>query len=264
MRKIVNIVMWVSLVVVILVVGFLAKNHYNNTPVKALKVEINYSENGESNRFLTYEDINTFVRHRYDSLKGRKIKDIDLEQIENDLLDIPYVKNANLYETIDGQVQMRIKQRKAIVRIIDALGDQFYLDDEAHILPIRSFFPAHVLICNGFIGNIGFYSKHYSGSKMDSIVNNSILKEIYNMAKYINNDNMLRHQIVQMNVDINGEFTLVPLVSNHIIKFGKADNIDAKFTKLKLFYTEGLGHHRWNNYRVINLKYKNQIVCTKN
>jgi len=50
---------------------------------------------------------------------------------------------------------------------------------------------------------------------------------------------------------------------SYIIEFGNAENIEVKFNKLKIFYKEGLGHHKWSNYRKINLRYKNQIVCTK-
>ena len=264
MLKILKIILWIIIPISIVVVGLLAQNYYYNTKVKALNIEINYNKNGESNRFLTYDDINTFISHRYDSIIGKKIQYINIEDIESDLLEMPYIKSADAYITLEGNIELRINQRKAIIRVIDAMGDQFYLDDQARILPIRSFFPARVPICNGYVGNFRYYSKDYSNAELDSIVQNSMLKEIYLMAKYIESDTMLRSQIVQFNVDINGEFILVPLVSNHIIKFGKAENIERKFEKLKIFYTKGLGHHRWNNYRVLNLKYKNQIVCTKN
>lgn len=248
----------------VVVVGIMAKNHYENRRINKLAVEINYNKNGETNRLLTYEDINTFVRNRYDSIIGKKVKDVNVEEIEKDLLSLNYVKNADVYTTVEGEVQMRINQRKAIVRVIDVLGDQFYLDEEGHVLPIRSFFPAHVIVCNGVIPSIGFYSKDYSGNELDSVLENSILNDVYRMSLFIEKDTLLNKQIAQMNVDINGEFTLVPLVSSHVILFGKANDIDIKFNKLKLFYTDGLAHHRWNDYKIINLKYKNQIVCTKN
>ncbi len=263
MLRILKILLWISLPILVVAVGIIAQNNSQNRKVNNLAIEINYNKNGETNRLLTYEDINTFVRHRYDSIIGRKVKDVDVEKMENDLLSMKYVKSANVYTTVDGQIQLRINQRKAIVRVINSLGDQFYIDEEGKILPIRSFFPAHVVVCNGNIPALGLYSNTYSEAESDSIINNSILKDIYKMALTIDHDSLLHKQIVQMNVDINGEFTLSPLVSNHIIKFGKAKDIKTKFNKLKLFYTDGLAHHRWNNYKIINLKYRNQIVCTK-
>ncbi len=263
MRKVLQILAWIIIPIIILVVGILAQEYNQNRVIKELKVDINYRENGEVNRFLTYEDINTFVRHRYDSIEGKAQKDVNIEKLEEDLKDIPYVLRANAYSTLDGTIQLRIKQRRALVRVVDIMGDQFYLDEEATILPIRSFFPARVPICNGAIPSLGFYAKQRSQAQLDSLIRNSILFDIYRMAKYIDNDSLLRMQIVQMNVDDNGEFELVPLVSRHIIEFGTAENIEEKFEKLIVFYKEGLGHHKWNDYKKLNLKYKNQIVCTK-
>ena len=45
-----------------------------------------------------------------------------------------------------------------------------------------------------------------------------------------------------------------------------AKTIDSKagIKKLKTFYTEGLNKtDGWNKYSTINIKYKNQVVCTK-
>jgi cell division protein FtsQ len=60
------------------------------------------------------------------------------------------------------------------------------------------------------------------------------------------------------------EFELYPAVGNQKILFGKATDIAEKFEKLKIFYNEGLNKtDNWNKYSTINLKYKNQVVCTK-
>ena len=59
------------------------------------------------------------------------------------------------------------------------------------------------------------------------------------------------------------EMELVPRVGNHTILFGDEKEMDEKFSKLFLFYKEGLSKQGWNKYNVINLKYKDQVVCTK-
>ncbi len=40
-------------------------------------------------------------------------------------------------------------------------------------------------------------------------------------------------------------------------------DLAVKFRKLKILYNEGLKYEGWNNYEKINLKYKNQVICTK-
>ena len=67
-----------------------------------------------------------------------------------------------------------------------------------------------------------------------------------------------------MSINNEKEFELYPAIGNHKIIFGEAKDIAEKFEKLKLFYNEGLNKtDNWNKYAVVNLKYKNQVVCTK-
>ena len=261
--KIIKILGWALIPTAMVVVGIIAQNNYYNSPVNEVKVEINYREKGDLNRFLSYDDISSFINRNYDSIKGSPIKDIDLENLQNSLEELPYIKAANAFATLDGKINLQIQQRRAIIRIIDVDDNNYYLDDMGRIIPIRTKYPARVPVCNGLIPNIGFYINNYSDKELDSIVNNTILEDIYKMAIYIDQDTLLNMQITQLNINNDGEYILTPLVSSQIIEFGKPKNIDAKFKKLKLFYTKGLGHHKWSIYRKISLKYKNQIVCTK-
>jgi cell division protein FtsQ len=64
-------------------------------------------------------------------------------------------------------------------------------------------------------------------------------------------------------VNKNTEFELVPKVGRHIIVFGDIDNMEKKFDKLIVFYKEGLNKTGWDKYKIINLKYENQVVCSK-
>ena len=73
----------------------------------------------------------------------------------------------------------------------------------------------------------------------------------------------LKAQIEQVYVDKTGEFELFPRVGNHIIVFGNAEDIDKKFERLLIFYRNGLSKTGWNKYNVINIKYENQVVCSK-
>ena len=91
-----------------------------------------------------------------------------------------------------------------------------------------------------------------------------MLDELYAMANYINADKFWKSQIQQIYINDEKDMELVPLVGNHKIIFGDTANMDVKFKKLMTFYTQGLSYTGWwNKYSSINLKYKNQIVCTK-
>jgi cell division protein FtsQ len=52
-------------------------------------------------------------------------------------------------------------------------------------------------------------------------------------------------------------------VGNHKIILGDCSDLEQKFKKLFAFYKDGLNKIGWNTYKTINLKYKNQVVCTR-
>ena len=60
-----------------------------------------------------------------------------------------------------------------------------------------------------------------------------------------------------------GDFELIPLVGKQLIILGDANDIKEKFDNLQIFYKQGLSHEGWDKYDTINLKYRNQVVCTK-
>ena len=70
-------------------------------------------------------------------------------------------------------------------------------------------------------------------------------------------------EIQQFFVNEEGDIEFIPRVGNHTVVLGNDQFLDEKFNKLIHFYKEGLNKKGWDNYKVINLKYKNQVVCIK-
>ena len=59
---------------------------------------------------------------------------------------------------------------------------------------------------------------------------------------------------------------LVPRVGEQKIIFGSAlsnEEVKVKFRKLADFYKEGIPYEGWSTYDCFNLKYENQVVCSK-
>ena len=87
---------------------------------------------------------------------------------------------------------------------------------------------------------------------------------IFTISLYSSQDSVLNSLIHQINITPDKEIELYPAIGDHKIIFGEGNDFEEKFNKLKLFYTEGLNKtDGWNKYSVINIKYKNQVVCTK-
>jgi cell division protein FtsQ len=152
------------------------------------------------------------------------------------------------------------------LRIINNRFESFYLDEAGSLLPVNPGFSAHVLVANGFIPDSYMKNPNYRVNILalsDSIFYDSLMTNLFKLAKFITHDSFLKTQIDQIYVNELGEFELIPSIGNHIILLGTTEDLDAKFRKLIVFYRLGLNKIGWNKYNVINIKYKNQVVCSK-
>jgi cell division protein FtsQ len=134
-------------------------------------------------------------------------------------------------------------------------------------MPLSDKYTMKVLVANGNI--LEPYSKRYQNSVHD-IAKDSLLKvtskldELYAMATFISADPFWKAQIHQIYYNNDNEMEIVPMVGDQKIIFGDTTAMEEKFNKLMTFYHEGLNTTGWwNKYSIINLKFRNQIVCTK-
>lgn len=86
---------------------------------------------------------------------------------------------------------------------------------------------------------------------------------LFDFAEYINNDPFWNNQIEQININDKLKVELVPRVGEQIIIMGDLTRYKQKLEKLKKLYLYGLNEMGWNQYKTINLEYKDQVVCTK-
>ena len=134
------------------------------------------------------------------------------------------------------------------------------------LLPVNPDFSARVLVANGLINDSYMKNPNYRVnilSLSDSVYYDSLLTNLYKLTMYITHDKFLKAQIAQIYVAENSEFELIPRIGNHVILLGTADDLDDKFKRLYAFYRFGLNKIGWNKYNVINIKYRNQVVCSK-
>jgi cell division protein FtsQ len=234
--------------------------------VKGKTVDI-VIEKDNDNSFIDEDDIIKFLKDRNDTLVNQPMKDINVYKIEQALNTHPSIAESEVAVTVNGDVSINIKQRKPIVRIINSSGESFYIDNRATVMPLADHYTARVLVVNGFIPEK--YSQFYKFSvpqieKDSAFKAITVIDDIYEVADYIKNDSLLNNLIIQAYINKDREIELYPAIGNQKIIFGDDNDIAEKFEKLKIFYTQGLNSvNGWNKYSVINLKYKNQVVCIK-
>lgn len=234
--------------------------------VVAKQLEITVNQTGE-NDFVDEDDIKQYFEERNDVLVNTELKNININTLEKALNAHPAIENADLSVSVNGDLKINVLQRTPLVRVINMSGESYYIDTQSKLMPLSDKFTARVLVVNGFIHEPFARRNMYSVKdieKNDIFKEVSILDDIYEMATYISKDSVLNPLIQQLSVNNEKEFEMYPAIGNHKIIFGEAKDIEEKFEKLKLFYKEGLNKtDNWNRYSEVNLKYKNQVVCTK-
>lgn len=247
----------------ILSLGFVNKEQ-DSLLGKSMNIHVNQDD---ELYFLNNIDIVNLINERGDSIVNQPKSTINVTDIEHMLNSHPAIANAEVSLSIDGVLKVDVLQRKPILRIITKNDDSYYIDDAGKLMPLSDKYTARVLVASGNIDEPFSTNYMYSMEDIatDTVLNSkSILNDLFDIAMYIQTDEFWKSQIQQLYVSEEKEIEMVPLVGNQKIIFGDATDIELKFKKLYTFYHQGLNTTGWwDKYSIINLKFKNQIVCTK-
>lgn len=217
--------------------------------------------------FINAEEVLKILNRKRLIHPGQRKNELKTLTIEKVLKDISHVKEVEVYQYLGADWEIRIRVRRAIARIFNKQGESYYLDKEGIMMDVSPLHSAHCLVVNGEIVD----RKKALGESV--IINNESLKsiqdldEIYRISDYVCDDPLLRSLIGQIYRERNGDYVLTPIVGGQQIVFGSAfteKEVAEKFEKLKIFYREAIPYEGWNTYEVINLKFRDQIVCKRN
>jgi cell division protein FtsQ len=203
---------------------------------------------------LIYEDFGNVVGYSFDSIN---IASIELKLSKN-----PFIENVEVFKTLHGKLNVDIKQRNPILRVINSKGQSFYIGQEGVIMPSSSKYTSLEILANGYIPASYKFADTINLPLIDENFDDKLIFDLFTLAKFINSDNFYLALIDQIYVNENHDFELVPKIGNHIVEFGDISNYEEKLRNLEIFYKKGITKLGWNRYSKISLKYENQIVCT--
>ena len=192
---------------------------------------------------------------------GKPVKEVSVSAIESRINVLRELKKAEVYITVDGIVHVFVEQRNPIMRVMPGDGGDYFVDEEGVVMRRRNLYNPRLHIIEG---NVNISSAMLNGvSIQDTSIKRSILKDIYPLVNYINDDKFWSAQIDQIYVDGNDEIDLIPRAGNQQIHLGTTENYEGKLRNLEAFYDKVLPEVGWNKYSSINLEFKDQIVCKK-
>lgn len=263
MAKWVKIALWSLFTIGVIVLLVMVRSIQNDRVLE--EPEIIVEKIGED-PFLTENELLEKLELEGLFRKGMRREDLKLEAIENYISNISQVDEVKVYTQIGNAWKIKVKLKRPVIRVFNKYGESFYLDEEGVIVETTPSHTARSIVASGEIFD------RIDGESVPDIINNDSLisirklDDIYRISNYVCYDPLFRSLIGQIYLDKKGDFTLVPLVGDQKIVFGKADSeseVKAKFEKLRTFYHEGMPYVGWETYSEINVKYEGQIVCKR-
>lgn len=229
---------------IILVVFLYGFASHRNATQKTTDIKVVFS-NGE-NLFVSYKTVNKLLIQSLRGTENQSKENINLNNVEIFVQNNQMIKNVEIFQTINGELGALITQRTPVLRVANGL-ESYYYDDQGTKMPLSYNLSARVPITN-------------------SKIKKENCKDIIFLANKIKNDDFLRKLIIGIN-QVEGkdpkQFELKTRKGEQIIIFGDLKRMENKINNLKVFYKKVMLDSTLNNYKTINLKFNNQVVCTK-
>lgn len=241
MIRVISIVVASLLSVYILFASIYFSEERQYMPCKDLQVVV---KDSLDKHFVSESDLIELLRKAKLDPRKQPMTLVNTEQMEMELRKNEMIQDVQVYKTPSGIIKLEVVQKMPILRILASNGN-YYVDNQGTVMPISRRYVAHVPIVSGYVEK------------------SLAVSELYKFALFLQGNEFWNDQIEQIYVHPDQDVELIPRVGNHRIMLGSLDRFEEKLDNLRLFYEQAIPKLGWERYSMINLKYKNQIVCTK-
>jgi len=235
-------VKWAFMILIcigLLVLWFASTQRFGQGNIQSIDIKI---ESGGKPAMITEKEILKHLEEEEVTISGVDIAQTDLNRIEQALARFPFVRESRVYLNHDQMLFIEVAQRTPIVRVMPERGKPHYIDESGNRFPLSDLYTADVPVATGDIDD-------------------ELSTKLYTLSRHVHESVFWKRSIEQIFVSGRGEFSFITKLGSQQVIFGDTDRIAAKFEKLENFYRRGLGKVGWDTYRIINVKYKDQVVC---
>jgi cell division protein FtsQ len=234
-------------------VFLLASGIRSKDAIRCKGVEI--SIHGVSNNFFVDKKdiLNSITASEAANPVGKATGSFNLKKLEAELQKNVWIKSAQLFFDNNEILKVMVQEREPVARVFTVTGTTFYIDNDLTMLPLSDKFSARLPVFTNFP----------SDKKVLAKADSSLLGDIRTISLALQKDSFSMAMVEQVDITPQRMFEMIPKIGNQLIVFGDATDVNAKLEKLKLFYKEIMVKAGWNNYSVINVQYKNQVVAKR-
>ena len=233
-----NIRLLLMFVLVIFLFSFTSKRNENRKLTKSVILFV-----GNTEPFVKQETVNKLLIEYNSEVSSIQKVNLDLNKLEKNLNAQEMIEKSDVYVSIDGVLKAVVRQKTPIARIFDNEGS-FYIDYEGNRMPLSTNFTARVPLVSGGINK-----------------NNN--EDLAQLLRIIHDDPFLKKNIIGIEIMPNGSLKMHNRNFDFQIDFGKLINMERKFKNYKAFFQKAVLDSSLYKYKKIDLRFTEQVVCTK-
>lgn len=201
--------------------------------------------------FLNEDSVERLLRQNTEGVKGELLSVFKLRKVEEGLMQHPWIRTAQLYFDNKDILHVGITEKTPVARLFTLSGQSFYLDEVGHPMPLATHRTVKVPVFTGLPEGLG-------GKVKDSL----FYLRVRDMAQHIVLDSFWSAQAAHFDYLPDGSWEMIPVVGNHIVRLQDGKDFQLQLKKLMLFYKQVLVKTGFDHYRVIDLRFNNQVVAS--
>lgn len=233
-KKVWTKILIILAVVIIAVLSIIMIGYFK---VSSVSVDIIYPNN---QIVIEKLDLNKQLTNHFGNFTQYSRNQIDDKAIKDFILKNKFVQKVTVNLTITGQLRITVYQRQIIARYYKG-NKSYYLSMDKQVIDASK--QNNVAKCPILIG------------KMDN-------KQLYDIASQISNDDILRDNISSIIVK-GKQVQLTPSQGSYLILLGQQTTWPEQLEKLSALIKYVFIDKGWDDYQTIDLRYHNQVVCSK-
>jgi len=224
----------------IVVGGLFAFSNQRNNARNIEKSNIKFL--GENKLFITDATVSKLLIQNQRPLSEQPKDIIDLNKLEIALNSNPMIKKAEVFMSVNGELSAEIEQKRPIARV--NTNASYYIDDEGSFMPLSSNYAARVPLVTGNIKK-------------------NKLETVFQFAKAVDEDEFLKKHVIEIRQNDDKTIDFKIRKSDFTVHLGTLKMLEKKINNFKAFYQKALKDKILDSYKVVNLKFDKQVICTK-
>jgi cell division protein FtsQ len=249
-RKVLFTVAWLAAGAGLLTLLIAAIGKRNSEECTDYKITI---KGTQDNFFVDKKDVERLLKaSTKGNIKGQPMTAFNLRKMEALLEDNVWIRDAELFFDNQQVLHTSVWEREPVARIFTTGGSSYYIDSSKRRMPLSERLSARVPVFTNFPDRKVL-------TKKDSL----LLDDVKTMAQYIMEDDFRMAQVSQVDITKQRTFEMVPVIGNHLVLLGNAENLEQKFNRLFIFYKQVAGKTGFDRYSTINVQFAGQVIGTK-